>query len=59
MVKTIFEKIYHGYEEYYDLERDIQEMFCYGEAQKIPGEFTGKLYVMVGYEGDDLNETQI
>ncbi len=48
-----FEKTYHGFEDIYDLERDISEMWFY-ELKDVPGEFTGKLKVTIEYiEGDE------
>jgi len=55
-IKTIFEKTYHGFEEIYDLERDISELFCYGDRVQTPAEFMGKIHVMIGYESDDILE---
>lgn len=49
-IKTIFEKTYHGFEHWYDIDRDIAEMFCYGGAADIPGEFLGKIHVKITYE---------
>jgi glutamate-1-semialdehyde aminotransferase len=47
--KIIFNKHYHGFEDVYDLERDISEMWSEPSAKGIPGEFQGTVTVTVTY----------
>lgn len=51
----LFEKVYHGFEDIYDLSRDVMEAFderINPNAKDIPGEFKGKVIVTIIYEGD-------
>jgi len=54
----LLEKTYEGFEDVYDLGRDIEEIWDYPqdeEAKKIIGEFEGKLVVKITFipeEGD-------
>jgi len=43
----LLDKTYHGFEDIYDLDRDIHEMFI---DQNIPSEFQGTIKVLVTYE---------
>lgn len=55
MKKTVFEKTYSGFEDLYDVGRDIEEAFdprFNPEMKDIPGEFTGKMKVTITYEDD-------
>lgn len=47
--RVIFKKEYHGFEDIYDLDRDISEMWDEPAAKTIPGEFQGTLTVTVEY----------
>lgn len=54
-MKTIFQKDYHGFEDIYDLGRDISE--CLDPqfnplAAEIPGEFQGMISVKIEYSGE-------
>jgi len=51
MKKILFEKIYYGFEDIYDMERDISEMW--DDNPDIPGEFQGKVKVLITYEEGD------
>lgn len=56
MKKIIFEKKYYGFEDSYDLYRDISEALNpkYNENMKdIPGDFSGILNVVVTYIEED------
>jgi len=49
---VVFYKTYFGFEDAYDLDRDIAEMWEYAESEsvkKIPGEYKGKLEVSIKY----------
>lgn len=53
MKKVIFEKTYYGFEDIYDMDRDLSEMWDerFNEKVKdIPGEFQGNVKVTVEYE---------
>ena len=54
--RIIFEKEYCGFEDVYDIDRDISEMWDDPKAKGIPGEFQGVIKVTVEYipaEGED------
>lgn len=51
--KVIFEKTYHGFEAVCDIDRDITEALDPGfneNMKQIPGEFQGRLKVLITYE---------
>jgi len=47
--QVIYKKDYHGFEDIYDLERDMSELWDEPAAKKIPGEFRGTITVTVEY----------
>jgi hypothetical protein len=52
-VKLIFKQEYHGFEDLYDVERDVHEAFDedFNPAMKgIPGEFSGTMKIVITYE---------
>jgi len=54
-IRTIFDKTYDGFEDIYDLGRDVHEAFdprFNPKAAGIPGEFQGKIRVTITYEPD-------
>jgi len=60
MSKIIFNKDYHGFEDIYDLERDISEAFDVKfnpEMKNIPSEFMGTVRVTIEYfyEGETFD----
>lgn len=52
-MKTIFEREYYGFEDAYDISRDIYEMFSTPEGKKIPAEWQGTIKITVTYEESD------
>lgn len=48
----ILDKTYHGFEDIYDLPRDIDEMWCNDIEEKIPNEYQGAVQVLVIYRGE-------
>jgi len=53
MSKVIFEKEYHGFEDIYDMSRDVMEAFdadFNDEVKDLPGEFQGTVKVTITYE---------
>jgi hypothetical protein len=62
--KIIFKKVYHGFEDIYDLGRDVEKMWDKVHDQEInatldsiPGEFQGKITVLITYEEEDNDES--
>jgi hypothetical protein len=56
MNKVVFEKTYDGFESLYDIGRDIDEAFderFNPVIKDIPGEFQGRMKVVITYEEDD------
>lgn len=54
---VLLEKTYHGFEDVYDLGRDMAELWeesMNPMAARLPGEFQGTIRVTVTYEGEDL-----
>jgi len=49
----LFEKDYHGFEDMFDLDRDMSEILSFGNENKIPSEFTGIVRVLVEYFPSD------
>ena len=57
----IFEKDYHGFEDMFDLDRDMSEILQFENQKKIPAEFTGTMRVLVEYypSNDDLDQIKL
>jgi len=56
MNKVVFEKTYDGFESLSDIGRDIGEVFderFNPMMSDIPGEFQGRMKVVITYEEDD------
>lgn len=56
MIK-IFEKEFEGWESLQDWDREMSELWderFNPDVKGLPGEFTGKIKVVITYEGDDL-----
>lgn len=49
----VFHKVYDGFEDAVDLERDVSEMW---DDSDLPGEWQGKLVVYITYEPEVDNE---
>lgn len=54
----LFEKDYHGFEDMFDLDRDMSEIMQFDNRDKIPSEFSGIVRVLVEYypSNEDLEE---
>lgn len=53
---TIFDKTYEGFEDIYDMSRDVHEAFnsrFNPIAERIPSEFQGRVRVTITYESDE------
>ena len=57
----LFEKDYHGFEDMFDLDRDMSEILQFENQKKIPSEFTGIMRVLVEYypSNDDLDQIKL
>jgi hypothetical protein len=56
MKKLVFKKTYHGFEDAYDISRDVAECLdpdFNEEAKEFSGEFQGDLTVTIEYEEDE------
>lgn len=54
----LFEKDYYGFEDMFDLDRDMSELLSFENKNKVPSEFTGIVRVLVEYypSDDDLEQ---
>jgi len=54
----LFEKDYYGFEDMFDLDRDMSELLTFENKNKVPSEFSGIVRVLVEYypSDDDLEQ---
>lgn len=60
-MRILFDKTYHGFEDFSDYFRDVYEAVDSDfdpEMRSVPGEFRGRIRVLITYEVDEESDSR-